>query len=307
MKKWNSNKLELNELKFFIFVLNFIFNTQYMRLNLFRTSMFMLFSLFILNCSSDDENSDQNPPEEQWGAVQIKFDNRFEGLSPIILNNTTQTSSSGQKHQFSTLKYIVSNFTLTNTEGVNFTFHLNDPDKGAFIVDQSDANFNNEVSLELDSIPAGVYTKVKFGLGISQDAYLLGGESQGEFWAEAGAEGMNWSWAAGYIFAKLEGKYGTDALDVNFINHTGNMGDVVVTETPDLYREIELDLPDQLVITPQTFPGIHFIADLNHYLSGETDLILDDTNQEAMGSSEHLVNVTNNLSKMFSISHIHNN
>src|SRR5690606_17767689 len=119
----------------------------------------------------------------------------FEGLSPIILNNTVQTSSSGQKHQFSTLKYIVSNFTLTNSNGVNYTFHLNDPGHGAFIVDQADANFNNEVTLELDSIPAGVYTKVKFGLGISQNAYLLGGESQGIFWAEAGNEGMNWSWA----------------------------------------------------------------------------------------------------------------
>ncbi len=276
-----------------------------MKFRIYQISILLIASFLVLNCSSDDGGSEPDPSGE-WGSVQIKFDNRFEGLSPIILNNTVQTSSSGQKHQFSTLKYIVSNFTLTNSEGVNYTFHLNDPDKGAFIVDQSDANFNNEVTLELDSIPAGVYTKVKFGLGISQDAYLLGGESQGLFWAEAGNEGMNWSWAAGYVFVKLEGLYGTEGLDTNFINHTGNVGNVSENGMPDLYREIELNFPTLMEVSPQSFPGIHIIADLNQFLSGETAIILDPTNHEAMGSSEHLVTVTNNLSHMFSVSHIHN-
>ncbi len=271
-----------------------------MKFSFYQISILLISSFLVLNCSSDD--GEPTP----WGPVQIKFENRFEGLSPIILNNTIQTSSSGQKHQFSTLKYIVSNFTLTNSAGVSYTFHLNDPDKGAFIVDQSDANFNNEVTLELDSIPAGTYTKVKFGLGISQNAYLLGGESQGEFWAEAGNEGMNWAWSAGYIFVKLEGLYGTSALDTHFSNHAGNIGNVSETGDPDLYREIEINLPTPMEVSSQNFPGIHFIADLNQYLSGETAIILDETNQEAMGSSEHLLNVTNNLSHMFSVSHIHN-
>lgn len=272
-----------------------------MKFRIYQISLLLIFSFLVLNCSSDDGGS-----TSEWGPVQIKFDNRFEGLSPIILNNTTQTSSSGQKHQFSTLKYIVSNFTLTNSDGTSYTFHLNDPDRGAFIVDQSDANFNNEVSLELDSIPAGVYTKVKFGLGISQDAYLLGGESQGQFWAEAGSEVLTWGWATGYIFVKLEGMYGTNVLDTNFFNHTGNMGNVSENGTPDLYREIELTLPSPMEVSSQTYPGIHLIADLNQFLSGETNLVLDGSNHESMGSSEHLVNVTNNLSQMFSVSHIHN-
>ena len=271
----------------------------------FKLIPLAIFSAVLLwNCSSDDEGGQTTG--EEWGTVQIKFENRFEGLSPIILNNTTQTSSNGQKHQFSTLKYIVSNFTLTNTAGQNFTFHLNDPDKGAFIIDQNKAIFN-EVTIDLDSIPAGTYNKIKFGLGISQDAYLLGGESQGIFWAKASEEGMTWSWAAGYIFTKLEGKYGTATLDTNFLNHIGNMGDVSQTGTPDLYREIELSFPTNMEVGSQALPAVHFIADLNQFLSGQTDLILDPSNHEAMGPSQHLLDVTNNLSKMFSIEHIHNN
>lgn len=273
-----------------------------MRLKTILISL-MIASLF-MSCSSDDGGSE--PVINEWGAVQIKFENRFENLSPIVLNQTVQTSSSGQTHLFTTLKYIVSNFTLTNTAGESFTFHLNDPDKGAFVIDQNDAVIN-EISIELDSIPAGNYTKVKFGLGISQDAYLLGGESQGQFWAKATQEGMTWSWAAGYIFAKLEGRYGTDVPNTNFVNHTGNMGDVTQTGTPDLYREIELSFPTQMEVSAQGFPAIHFVADLNQFLSGETNLVLDESNDNSMMPSQHMLNVTNNLSKMFSIAHIHNN
>src|SRR5690606_33826915 len=273
-----------------------------MRLN-FKIAM-VAFPLLLQNCSSDDGGSP--PPSEEWGAIQVKFENRFEGLSPIILNQTTQTSSSGQSHQFSALKYIVSNFTLTNQTGQEYTYHFNDPDKGAFIIDQNDAVVN-EIIIDLDSIPAGNYTKVKFGLGISPEAYLLGGESQGELWADANQEGMAWGWATGYVFVVLEGMYGTAIPDTNFLNHTGNMGDVTQNGTPDLYREIELEFPTQMEVSTQAFPAIHIIADLNQYLSGETNLILDSSNHDEEGSSQHLMNVTNNLSKMFSVDHIHNN
>src|SRR5690606_34080585 len=114
--------------------------------------LILIFTAFIsLSCSSAD-----GPQVEdgEWGAVQVKFEDRFEGLSPVVLNQTVQTSSNGQVHQFSTLKYIVSNFTLTTQQGVDFTYHLNDPDKGAFVIDQNDAVVN-EIKIGLDSIPAG--------------------------------------------------------------------------------------------------------------------------------------------------------
>lgn len=274
-----------------------------MRVTFNRIPLVIFLSLFLWNCSSDDDKSTSN--EDELGSIQIKFENRFENLSPIVLNQTVQTSTNGQKHRFSQLKYIVSNFTLTKNNGQTFSYHLNDPDKGAFIVDQNNAILN-EITFNLDMIPAGVYTKVKFGLGISQDDYLLGMNSQGQFWADATAAGMTWSWAAGYIFAILEGQYGTTEPNVDFSNHTGNMGIVEDNGTHNLYREVELNFPTPMEVSAQRLPAIHITADFNQFLSGQTPIILDDSNHVGMGSSDHLLVVSNNLSRMFAIDHIHN-
>jgi hypothetical protein len=90
------------------------------------------------------------------------------------------------------------------------------------------------------------------------------------------------------------------------MNHTGNMGNVVANGTPDLYREITLNLPTTARVTNQITPSIHILADFNQYLSGDTPLILNSTNDMMMGSSQHLVDVTNNLTKMFKVDHVHN-
>ncbi|MBB6371717.1 MbnP family protein [Chryseobacterium shigense] len=148
--------------------------------------------------------------------------------------------------------------------------------------------------------------KIKFGLGISQKAYLLGQDGQAEFWNKAKQKGMSWSWSAGYIFVKLEGKYGATAADMEFMNHTGNMGNVTANNTPDLYREITLNLPTTARVTSQIKPSVHILSDLNQFLSGSKSLTLDTANNMMMGSSQHLVDVTDNLTAMFKVDHVHN-
>ncbi|WP_312342603.1 MbnP family protein [Chryseobacterium binzhouense] len=216
-----------------------------------------------------------------------------------------KTSSNGQKHQFSTLKYVISNITLIDENGGEFKYHYNDPDKGAFIVDQAEAVAGINY-LNLTEIPKNNYKKIRIGLGISQTAYLIGQDGQGVFWQKAKTAGMAWSWAAGYIFTKLEGKYGTSSPTTEFMNHCGNMGNVTANNTAELYREITLDLPTTARVSKDVTPSIHILADLNQYLSGQTALTLDNTNNMAMGSNQHLLNVTNNLTKMFKVDHVHN-
>jgi hypothetical protein len=257
----------------------------------------------VLSCNNNDD--DDAVSDVTLGKLQVKFENGFNNLGDIVLNQTTQTSSGGQKHQFSTLKYVVSNITLIDENGGEFKYHYNDPDKGAFIVDQSEAvagiNYIN-----LTEIPKNNYRKIRIGLGVSQTAYLIGQDGQGLFWQKAKTAGMAWSWAAGYIFTKLEGKYGTSSPSTEFMNHCGNMGNTVANNTADLYREITLDLPTTARVTKEITPSIHILADLNQYLSGTTALTLNSTNDMAMGSNQHLVNVTNNISKMFKVDHVHN-
>jgi hypothetical protein len=84
------------------------------------------------------------------------------------------------------------------------------------------------------------------------------------------------------------------------------MGDVAANNTPDLYREITLNFPTTARVNGSIVPSVHILADFNQYLSGATSLSLDSTNDNAMGSSTHLVKVTNNLAQMFKVDHVHN-
>lgn len=274
-----------------------------MKIYKFLSLFFIAFTfLTFISCrNNDDEDTNNEIP----GKLQLKFENGFNNLGDIVLNQTTQTSSSGQKHQFSTLKYVISNISLIDENGNEFKYNENNPDKGAFIINQANA-IAGIVYVDLDGVPKNNYKKIKFGLGISQNAYLLGQNGQAEFWEKAKQESMTWSWAAGYIFVKVEGKYGTSSANTEYMNHTGNMGNVIANNTPDLYREVTLDLPTTARVSASIKPSIHILADFNQYLSGETALNLSSTNDMAMGSNQHLVNVTNNLAKMFKVDHVHN-
>lgn len=275
-----------------------------MKIYKFLSLFFIAFTLFIVS-SCDSSRDDENPQDTTPGNIQIKFENGFNNLGNIVLNQTVQTSSQGQKHNFSSLKYVVSNITLIDEGGNEIRYNENNPDKGAFIIDQADA-VAGVVYLNLDGIPKNNYKKIRFGLGISQKAYLLGQDGQAEFWTKAKQKGMSWSWAAGYVFVKLEGKYGTDSAAKEFMNHTGNMGNTAANNTPDLYREITLNLPIIARVTGKIRPSIHILADLNQFLSGDKALTLTSANDMMMGSSQHLVDVTNNLTKMFKVDHVHN-
>lgn len=274
-----------------------------MKIYKFLSLFFIALTVISLTSCSSSEEDTTDPATS--GKLQLKFENGFNNLGDIVLNQTTQTSSQGQKHQFSALKYMISNISLIDENGNEFKYNENNPDKGAFIIDQTDA-VAGVIYVNLNEIPKNNYKKIKFGLGLSQNAYLLGQDGQAEFWNKAKQKGMSWSWAAGYVFVKLEGKYGTGAPNTEFMNHTGNMGNVTANNTPDLYREITLNLPTTARVTNQITPSIHILADLNQYLSGDTSLTLTTANDMMMGSSQHLVNVTNNITKMFKVDHVHN-
>lgn len=266
-------------------------------------SFIALFTL-LNSCNTDDYDfSEINSTET--GKIQLKFENGFDNLGGIVLDQTTQTSSNGQKHKFTMLKYIISNVTLIDEKGNEFDYHKNDPDKGAFVVNQ-DSAIANVVYLNLDDIPQNKYTKVRFGLGVSQKAYLLGQTGQATFWEKAKKNGMTWAWAAGYVFFKIEGFYGNNTPDTFFLTHTGNMGDIDKNNEADLYREVTLDLPTSARVTSKIKPSIHIMANLNTYLSGDHQLTLDESNNNVMGSSNFAQLVTDNMQKMFRVSHVHN-
>ena len=112
----------------------------------------LLIAFTLITISSCSNNDDDNIQNAEPGNLQLKFENGFNNLGNIVLNQTTQTSSSGQKHQFSTLKYIISNISLIDENGNEFKYNYNNPDKGAFIIDQAKAS-GGIVAINLSEIP----------------------------------------------------------------------------------------------------------------------------------------------------------
>ncbi|GGP03888.1 hypothetical protein GCM10010992_14010 [Cloacibacterium rupense] len=264
-------------------------------------------SLALVSCNRDDEAefsaNDKN-------NLTLKFENTIDNVGTITVGQTVLTSSSGQKHTFTSLKYIVSNVVLIKTDGTEVKYNYDDPDKGAFIVDQ--ATTATSSNFVLSDIPAGDYKQVRFGLGISPKAFTLGQAGQASFWDKAKASSMSWSWASGYKFANFEGNFGDTSGSApivanKFQFHSGNIGDPTVSATPNVYKEITLTLPSNAKVRKNIAPQIHIMASINKFLSGKNKIVLDDTNKIGMHPTKPLVaQGVENMTEMFYIDHVHN-
>lgn len=258
---------------------------------LYKSLIVLTLGLTLNACSSDDTEEVTGN-----GNLVLEFDNAY-GNNDLIFDVATAANSNKETLKINKLKYIVSNVVLTKADGTTFTYPKAD---SYFIADES-----GETELELLNIPAGDYTKVTFGIGVDEDQWALGAEGQGDFLAKAQAAGMMWSWSAGYKFLAFEGTYTSATYtDAQFRVHTGQTG------TDYNYTTVTLDLPTKALVRTTITPTIHFIADANKILDGVNKISLTDANTNGTGSNimggDKLPLVTVNVSKMFTVDHVHN-
>lgn len=150
---------------------------------------------FLSSCSSDDTAP---VAEGTHGSVELFFDNGVAG-DALILGNT-YTNSNGENLKINRLNYIVSNFVLVKEDGTEFIY----PKEESYFIISQEANM---LKVELKSIPAGNYKKIKFGIGVDQQRYLQGETAQQSFWDLAAAHNMTWTWSTGYRFINFEGGF----------------------------------------------------------------------------------------------------
>lgn len=212
--------------------------------------------------------------------VTLHFNNTFKDKTIVLGDaNSTQatinTSANGQIHQFSELKYVISNIRLVKTDGQEVPYNINDLDKGATVIDHSKAATLDYV---LSNIPTGDYKQLKFGLGIKQEINTLDEVRFPKFYATASANDtkMMWEWGTGYRFTKIEGFYGSDKKPLSI--HTGSTLDGK-REDPstyipgvNAYRDITLSLSETAVVGKGS-PMITIKADFDKLLSGKTNTI----------------------------------
>jgi hypothetical protein len=266
-----------------------------MKNTFYKAFAIVSFSIFLISCSGD-EAGETNSGQ---GKITLKFDNAY-GVNDLILSTQGNTTSQNEVLKINLIKYIISNVVLTKSDGTTFTYPK---DLSYFIADESSSEGQQ---FHLTNIPAGDYVKVKFGIGVDEAQWKLGATGQGDFLAQADAAGMMWSWAAGYKFLAFEGTFtsATVTTPTPFMIHTGKTG------TDYNYTDATVEFPTKALVRPNITPSVHIITDVAKIIDGENKIKLSDFNEDGMGAmimaGTNLPLITQNISKMFTVDHVHN-
>jgi hypothetical protein len=242
-------------------------------------------SILLLSCSSDNNPNVENQPE--FGNLSLNFTNNV-GNDPLEMDNSFYQKNGNETFNVSELKYIISNIVLI------------DEDANEFVYPQEDSYFliNEEVqitkSVVLENIDANQYTSIRFGIGVDQTNYPLNGVNN--FVPTAEDQDMTWSWSAGYIFFKIEGKYTSPTnTEKDFKFHMGSHG-----TSQDNYREVSLNFLQPLAVREVAQPEINIELDILKVFDSEFSLELKDKDDIQI-DPVNAPKIAENISKSFEI------
>ncbi len=246
---------------------------------------------FLNSCTKDKSEYDPNVKAE----VSMEFDN-IVGASDLQLNTGNYLNGVGQNFTVTTIKYFVSNFTFTRTDGTVYTVPQDDC---YFLVDESQAASLTPVM----KIPEGEYKSVSFVLGVDSLRNTKDvSQRTGVLDVSGAAAGMYWSWNSGYIFYKLEG---TSPGVAPFKYHIGGFGGYS-TPTTNNIRTFTLDLTVRGTAKVKTGKdtNIHLMVDVLKAIAGTTNMTFG-TPAEIHSPTAGAV-IANNYTQMISHDHTEN-
>ena len=254
----------------------------------------ILFTLLFTSCKKDDSSLYNANVKAD---LSVEFDN-IAGSSDLQLNTGSYSNSLGETFTVSKLKYYVSNFVFTKTDGSVFVIPQ---DSSYFLIDESDGTEH----APLLHIPEGEYKAVSFMVGVdslrsAKDITMRTGVLD----PTADGGDMYWGWNSGYIFFKMEG---TSAASPNgmFMYHIGGFGGYS-SSTINNIKTISLDLTARGM--PQVKAGketnIHLMVDILKLFDGSTKLSI--AQNPAVMFSDYSVNIANNYTVMFRHDHTEN-
>lgn len=256
----------------------------------------LLLGATILSCSSNNEMDNENLTGQK-GSVVLKFDNGV-GNQDFIFG-TEYSKSNGEKFKLSTLKYIISNISLKDSNG---NVYLYPTDENVFIIDEADGNNAGEIFVTLEGVDAADYVSVSFGIGIDQDRFAKGANGQGDFLALAQSKEMLWSWATGYKFVRFDGTYSTTTITDEALNiHMGSVGTSL-----DNYEEVILTLPNTVIVREGKEPEVHVKADILKVFDGITQVNFIDGYDQVHTDQIETPIIAENMSGIFMVHHVHN-
>jgi len=258
-------------------------------------SILSISAILFTSCKKDDTPA-YNPNVK--ADLSVEFDN-IAGSSDLQLNTGSYVNAAGETFSVSKLKYYVSNFVLTKTDGTIYTVPQNE---SYFLIDESDED-THEPTL---SIPEGEYKSISFVLGVDSLRSTKDiSERTGVLDPTAAGGDMYWGWNSGYIFFKMEGTSAAAGMGGSFMYHIGGFGGYS-SATLNNIKTITLDLTARGV--PQVKSGkstnIHLMVDVLKMFNGPTNVSIA-ANSMVM-FDPYSSTIANNYTAMFKHDHTEN-
>ncbi len=249
-----------------------------------RSLILALLLLAITSCIYDDSISITD--------LNLEIANVINKTS-IELKDGSYSNKSNEVYSVSNLKYIISNIVLIKANGEEYRYPI---EKSYFLINEAD---KNSKKITLTDIEASEYTKIRFGLGVDQSNYPLNGVNN--FIPTAKENEMIWSWSAGYIFLKFEGKYNSvDGVDKDFKLHIGSHG-----TTQDNYKEVTISLSKAVTLSEEKTATLTILADISKIFDSINTYSLT-IKDEIQIDPINAPKIVENASTMFSVGNISN-
>ncbi len=257
-----------------------------MNINLNKILLLLFIATASLFTACKDDDDDPTPTPTVLPKLSLEMDH-LAGATKFYLDST-YTNANGDQFTASVFKYYISNIRLVKTDNSVVTI----PDT-YFLVNADD---ESSMTLEMDSMPLGLYKSIKFMIGVDSTRNVSG--------AQTGAldplNGMFWTWNSGYIFLKLEGT--SPAISTsNFTYHIGGFQGAIVN-----YKEVELDFDgDILTLNYNNAPEIHFVVDVLEIFKNPTTIDIGTFPATVMAPNASAATLATNYSDMIKYDHIH--
>ncbi len=193
-------------------------------------------SVFFSACDDDDEL--------EGGTLELVFKAKY-GDSPLVMLDETYTYPDGTPIKFQLINYYVSDLTLVAPEdNKETTVSEVELISYADFFDQSTAA--DGFKLVYNDLEPGAYEEFQLGIGLTPE---LNGTQPSNYQAGHPLTENFWSWARGYVFAKIEAKAdlnGDGTFDDNITYHIGanELFSNLTVESPIV---IQKDNPVQLI------------------------------------------------------------
>lgn len=213
-----------------------------------RQLFLILFSAMFIFTACETTN------EESRGSLDMTFKANYQG-APLVMFDQVYSYPDGSPLKFQLFNYYVSDITLIREEN----------EEGQLVsevqlIDYSDffdtATAEEGFKVSFPDLKPGAYTAVRIGLGLTGE---LNATQPGDYSPGHPLSENFWSWARGYVFAKIEATADLDG-DGQFSDKlTYHVG------ADDLFTTITLEKP--LVIQKDNPAELSFSVDLYEILS----------------------------------------